>query len=123
MYKEEYEERGFPFRDFLLKLILIVLCVFLILWFVPRFISMNKNKCDNKCISEKENKSLSKNLDKMKRAGITYFTEDRVPKNDGENVTMTLRDMINKNIISIKDNNVKYDLVKSYVKLSKTNDE
>ena len=124
MYKEEYEDRGFPFRDFLLKLILIVLCVFLLLWFVPKFITMNKNKCDNKCISEKQNKALSNDLDKMKRAGLTYFTEDRTPKNNGESITLSLKDMINKNIVSIKNaNNVKYDLTKSYIKLSKTDNE
>ena len=30
MYNEEYENRGFPFRDFLLKLILIIIFVFLV---------------------------------------------------------------------------------------------
>ena len=124
MHKGEYEDRGFPFRDFLLKLILILLCVFLILWFVPRFISMNKNKCNNKCVNEKDNKAITTNLKKMKNAGLNYFAEDNVPKNNGDVITITLKDMINKKLVSIKNSkNVKYNLNKSYIKLSKIDEE
>ena len=38
MYTEDYENRGFPFRDFLLKLILIIIFVFLLVWLLPKFI-------------------------------------------------------------------------------------
>ena len=121
MNKEEYDDRGFPFRDFLLKLILIVICVFLLLWFLPKFTHSNKNTCreNGTCISQKE--SFSKNMKKMKRSAISYFDEERVPKNDGDSIFLTLKDMKNKSIINIKNSNgIKYDTKKSYIKLTKT---
>ena len=39
MYTDEYENRGFPFRNFLLKLILIIIFVFLLVWLLPKFIA------------------------------------------------------------------------------------
>ena len=49
MYTEEYEKRGFPFRDFALKLILVVIFVFLLIWLLPKFISpvINTKECKN----------------------------------------------------------------------------
>ena len=44
MYTEEYENRGFPFRNFLLKLILIIIFVFLLVWLLPKFIAPAVNK-------------------------------------------------------------------------------
>ena len=125
MQKEEYEDRGFPFRDFLLKLILVAVIVFLIIWFVPRFISMNKNKCNgNNCLtSSEQSKVLSKNLDKMKKAGINYFSEDKVPEKDGDSSKITLEDMKKKNVISnfSTKNGIKYNDKSSYVEVVKEN--
>ena len=39
MYTEDYETRGFPIRNFLLKLILIVAFVFLLVWLLPKIIN------------------------------------------------------------------------------------
>ena len=50
MYNEEYENRGFPFRDFLLKLILIIIFVFLLCWLLPKFIAptiVNENNSNS----------------------------------------------------------------------------
>ena len=44
MYTDEYENRGFPFRNFLLKLILIIIFVFLLVWLLPKFIAPAVNK-------------------------------------------------------------------------------
>ena len=32
MYTEEYEHKGFPFKDFLIKLILVIIFVLLLVW-------------------------------------------------------------------------------------------
>ena len=48
MYTDEYENRGFPFRNFLLKLILIIIFVFLLVWLLPKFIKPQVvENCDN----------------------------------------------------------------------------
>ena len=39
------------------------------------------------------------NIDKMKEAAISYYTDSRLPKNVGDSETMTLSDMIGKKII------------------------
>lgn len=123
MQKEEYEDRGFPFRDFLLKLILVAVIVFLIIWFVPRFISMNKNKCNGTTCSNtsEQSKMLSKNLEKMKKAGINYYSEDKVPVNNGDSSKITLKDMIKKSVISSfnTDKKIKYDEKSSYIEVIK----
>ena len=39
MYTEEYDKRPFPFRDFLLKFIIIVIFALFLIWLIPKFIS------------------------------------------------------------------------------------
>ena len=74
MYNEEYENRGFPFKDFLLKLILIIIFVFLLVWLLPKFIapaiSKNLEKNNNVTISDKALDALTSqifadNIDRM----------------------------------------------------------
>ena len=63
-------------------------------------------------------------MKKMKRSAISYFDEERVPKNNGDSIFLTLKDMKNKSIINIKNSNgIKYDTKKSYIKLTKTDND
>ncbi len=139
MYTEEYERRGFPFRDFLLKLILIIIFVFLLVWLLPKFISpstvvtkdgncggtTNGEVCDNSGIKALTSQIFSDNLEKMKEAAINYYTDERLPKEVGESDTMTLSDMIGKHLITplIDKNNKAVNVEKSYVKITKMDDE
>lgn len=127
MYTEDYENRGFPFRDFLLKLILIIIFVFLLVWLLPKFIKPTavENKEISKEISAISSQIFQNNLDKMKEAAILYYTEDKLPKEQGASDTMTLGDMIGKKIITplIDKNNKAVDTEKSYVKITKSTDE
>ena len=87
---------------------------------------------DSNC-SDKYEKSLNAltsqifadNLDKMKEAAISYYTTDRLPSEVGDSDKMTLSDMIGKKIIValIDKNNKAIDVEKSYVKITKTDDE
>ena len=45
MYTEEYEQKGFPIKDFILKAVLVLIFVFLLVWLLPKFIApiINKN--------------------------------------------------------------------------------
>ena len=157
MYTEEYERRGFPFRDFLLKLILVIIFVFLLIWLLPKFIkptvvtnaSNNTKATATEKSSSKNNKSskdstkctstscdmsgldaltsqiFADNINRMKEAAISYYTDERLPQNVGDSDKMTLSDMIGKKIIIalIDKNNKAVDVEKSYVKISKLDDE
>lgn len=132
MYTEEYEKRGFPIRDFILKVILVVIFVFLLIWLLPKFISptiTNKecknSTCDTSGIEALTSQIFADNLEKMKNAAISYYTDERLPKEVGESDKMTLSDMIGKKIIIalVDKNNKVCDLEKSYVKITKLDDE
>lgn len=127
MYTEDYENRGFPFRDFLLKLILIIIFVFLLVWLLPKFIkpSTVENKETIKEISALSSQIFNDNLNKMKEAAILYYTDERLPKEVGKYHQMTLSEMIGQKIITplIDKNNKAVDVEKSYVKITKAEDE
>ena len=137
MYTEEYERRGFPFRDFILKLILVIIFVLLLVWLLPKFIKPTVNyttkdgkacptsTCDTTGISALTSQIFADNLERMKDAAISYYTDERLPKEVGESDTMTLSDMIGKKIIIalIDKNNKACDLEKSYVKITKLDEE
>lgn len=128
MYTEEYEDRGFPFRDFLLKLILIIIFVFLLIWLLPKFITPTIKSCEgNKCqdISPLTSQIFADNLEKMKNAAISYYTNERLPQEVGDSYTLTLGDMIGLKLITplIDKNNKACDVEKSYVKITKMDNE
>ena len=138
MYTNDYERRGFPIRDFLLKLILVIIFVFLLAWLLPKFMGPSvynyNNKdgkscptgtCDTTGISALTSQIFADNIERMKNAAISYYTDERLPKNVGDSDKMTLSDMIGKKIILalIDKNNKVVDLEKSYVKITKLDDE
>lgn len=129
MYSEEYEERGFPFRDFLLKLILVIIFVFLLVWLLPKFMEptvvKKEGNSETTDISSLTSQIFADNLERMKDAAISYYTDERLPKEVGDSDKMTLSDMIGKKIIValIDKNNKACDVEKSYVKITKTEDE
>ena len=133
MYTEDYENRGFPFRDFLLKLILIIIFVFLLVWLLPKFISpktvennnSSNNNNSNSEISATNSQIFMDNINMMKDAAISYYTDERLPKEVGTYEKMTLSDMIGKKLIValVDKNNKACDVEKSYVKITKTDDE
>ena len=131
MYTEEYENRGFPFRNFLLKLILIIIFVFLLVWLLPKFIApaVNKDLKNNSSNTTQINALTSQifadNLNKMKEAAILYYTDERLPENNGEFKQMTLSEMIGLKLITplIDKNNKAVDVEASYVKITKSDNE
>lgn len=65
------------------------------------------------------------NITEMKDAAIAYYTDERLPQEVGESDKMTLSDMIGKKIMIplIDKNNKACDVEKSYVKITKVDDE
>ena len=135
MYTDDYEKRGFPLRNFILKLILIIVFVFLLCWLLPKFMvpAITKSLDDNGCSGAVETKGIkaltsqifADNMEKMKNAAISYYTTERLPQNVGDSKKMTLADMIGIKIITplIDKNNKAVDVEKSYVKITKTDSE
>ena len=68
---------------------------------------------------------FANNIDRMKDAAISYYTDERLPKEVGDSDKMTLSDMIGKKLILalIDKNNKACDVEKSYVKITKVDDE
>ncbi len=124
MYTDELvEKRRFPFRDFLLKLILVVVFVLLLVWLLPKFMApVATPKVD---LTPLTSQIFADNLKRMQDAATSYYTTERLPKEIGDKDTMTLRDMIAKNlIIPLIDKDGKVcDLDGSYVTITKLDTE
>ena len=136
MYTEEYENKGFPIRNFVIKLIILIAIVALLFWLVPKVLSPStktdvkttcngSSSCDLTGVNALTSQIFANNLEKMKDAAISYYTAERVPTEVGGTDQMTLSDMIGKKIIValIDKNNKAVDVEKSYVKITKMNEE
>lgn len=116
MYTEYEEKKGFPIRNFLIKLVLIIIFVLLLLWILP-IPSLKGNNNGNSIFNA--------NVQTMKDAAIDYFTTERLPQKVGDKVTLTLKEMLDlKLLLPFTDKNGDTcDLVKSYVSLEKQETE
>ena len=116
MYTEEKPRRGGLLKEFVMRLILIIIFVLLLLWIIPW------SKMD---VNPLKDQIFNANLQTMKEAGITYFTTERLPQNEGDKVTLTLQKMLDlKLIIPFTDRNGKScDVKKSYITLEKQETE
>ncbi|MBE6147758.1 MAG: hypothetical protein E7168_05470 [Firmicutes bacterium] len=123
MYTEENEKRGFPLRDFLLKLLLVIIFVLLLVWLLPKVIIPKLPESNQ--LSALTSQIFADNLDRMKDAAQSYYTNERLPQIIGEKDTMTLREMIaEKLVVPFVDKNGKAcDVDKSYVSIEKLEDE
>ena len=114
MYTEYEERRGFPFRDFLIKLAIVIVFVLLLFWLlpIPKMDGVN-------------NTIFNANVQTMKDGALTYFTTERLPKNVGDEVTLTLKEMLDlKLLLPFTDKNGDTcDVNKSYVTLEKMETE
>ena len=111
MYVETEEvKRGFPLRDFLIKLLLIIIFVVLLVLFLP--IPKMSGVID---------KIFNANVQTVKDAALSYFTTERLPKDVGSSVNLTLQEMIDLHLIlpfTDKDGNL-CNMEESYVSLKK----
>lgn len=116
MYTEE-RRRGSLLKDFILKLILIIIFVLLLIWLVPwpNMDSLNPLK----------DQIFNANLQTMKEAGITYFTTERLPEEVGDKTTLTLEEMLKLHLIVpfTDKNGDSCDVKKSFISLEKKETE
>ena len=121
MYTEENARGRFPLRDILLKAIIIIIFLILVIWLITKLTTPDKTNSE---ASSNYDKIFSENLEKMESAAFKYYTEDKLPKQTGEKKELTLREMINLNLLEAftDANNEACDVNKSYIRLTK-NDE
>lgn len=108
------ETRGFTIKDLLIRLILIIIFIFLLIWLFPM--------PDLKPLN---NQIFADNLDRMKNAAKSYYTIERLPKDFNTSKKMTLKEMIDQHLIlSLMDSNGNYcDENESYVQITKLENE
>lgn len=114
MYNEENENKNFFFRNLIVKVLLVLLFVFLLMWLFPM-----------PNLSPFYDKIFSANINTMTDAARSYFTTSRLPQEEGETKTLTLQEMLNnKMIIAFTDSDGNScDTNKSYVEVTKKDGE
>ena len=114
MYTEDGERRRFPILSFIAKLVLIIIFVLLLVWLLPK-----------PNLSGLNDRIFKDNVRDMKEAAENYFTTDRLPQEEGDSVTMTLQEMLDKKLLlPFKDKDGKScDTQNSYVKITKMEEE
>ncbi len=110
---------GFAFKSIILKLLLIIVLIFLIIWLFPTKGYM-KNLIDQK-LTTNSNQVFNSNIQTIQNASASYFTGNRLPSKVGESKTITLKEMIDqKLLVDITDGNgKKCDYNKSNAKVIK----
>ncbi len=108
------ERRGLTIKDLLIRLILIIIFIFLLIWLFPM--------PDLKPLN---NQIFADNVDRMKDVAKSYYTLERLPKDINSSKKMTLKEMIdNKLILPLMDSNGKYcSEDDSYIEITKLENE
>lgn len=122
MYTEENARGRFPLRDVLLKAIIVIIFLILIIFIITK---LTTNETSTNSSDSNYDKVFSANLEKMEDAAYKYYTEDKLPKEVGENTELTLREMINQNLLEAftDGNNEACDVNESYIRLTKNDND
>ena len=124
MYTEENERGRFPLRDILLKAIVVIIFIILIIFIISKLTTPNNNSNSNKTASNYD-KVFNENLSTMENAAYTYFTKDKLPTEVGSVSELTLREMINSNLIEAftDDDGKACNVNDSYIRLTKNDND
>ncbi len=108
------EKRGLTVKDLLIRLILIIIFIFLLIWLFPM--------PDLKPLN---NQIFADNLARMKDAAKSYYTIERLPRDINTSKRMTLKEMIDNHLIlRLIDSKGNYcDENASYVQITKLENE
>ncbi len=111
---ENEERKGLTVKDILIRLILVIIFIFLLIWLFPM---PNLKPLNNQIFAD--------NVDRMKDVAKSYYTLERLPSNINDSKRMTLKEMINsKLILPLMDSNGKYCSTKdSYIEITKLENE
>ena len=116
------EKKGFTFKDILVQTVIILLFVFLLVWLFPTRVSFNKL---NKRVDILSSTLFGANIQTMKDAAVSYYTNERLPKAVNDVERLTLKDMLNLHLLVdfVDGNGNKCSKTDSYVEVIKLKDE
>ena len=127
-----YEDRRetFTVKDIFLQLLFIVLLVFILIWLFPtkgyleRKLDGIESSIDGK-LQPLYTRLFTDNIITMKDAAKSYFTNPRLPQNVGDKVKLSLSEMYEKGLLLdlVDSNNKSCDATKSYVEVTKMDEE
>ena len=129
MRLDVYTHNGFFIRKLLLKVLILLGILLFLFGFIPMFRSYkssNKKVNDSiKIIEKNTNNSSENNFKKLKQASLSYFNSKNIPTKINDSKKVTLNTLINKKLISkiYNSDNKVCDVSKSYVKLTKLNND
>lgn len=114
MSKRERSGLGITLTGFLLRLILIIIFVLLLLWLLPM-----------PNLKHYYSSAFGQNIDKMKDAAMSYYTNERLPKTEKDSVKMTLKEMLDAKLLLpfVDSKGKKCDEDHSYVEVTKSGNE
>ncbi len=119
-YDDEIEERRFSWTDLFIKVIIVLIFILFTIWLISL---PNRKRVNTTTVASTS--AFSENINKMKDAGQSYFTAERLPEKVGEVKTITLERMYkNKMLLTLTDQNGKACSAKdSYVSMEKKDNE
>lgn len=115
MYSNE-KNPGLNWKDLLIKLIFVVVFILLLIWLF---------KINTPNMKPFYSNQFRENIKYMQDAAESYYTNERLPKNLGDSAEISLRDMINKNLILpfVDEDGNSCDLDASYVEVTKNQND
>lgn len=116
------ENKGFTIKDILIQLVVIVLFVFLLVWLFPTRANLGGL---NKKIDILTGTLYGQNMQTMKDAAISYYTNERLPQAINDVERLTLKDMLSLHLLVdfIDGNGNACSKNDSYVEVIKLKDE
>lgn len=125
------EQTNFSIKNVILQFLFVALFIFILIWLFPlksdltKAVNSNNNTTVNVDLSALTDRIFNENIIAMKDAAKSYYTTPRLPKNVGDKVKMTLKQMLDKKIIlPFTDKNGKAcDTEASYVEITKYDEE
>jgi len=114
-----YEERRnrLSLRDIILIILLMVLFIFVMVWLFPTkgYLEQNNVIVDNEIYNNY--------LENMSTVAKDYFINSKMPSNVGDTVKLTLSDMLEKKLIVEIGGNTSCDLEKSFIEVTKMDED
>ena len=110
MYNDD-KYRGINLRDIIIKVVFAIIFILIIIWLFPKTPNMKPFYSN----------VFRENISYMQDAAESYYTNDKLPKNVGDSVEMTLGEMIDKNIVLpfVDKDGKSCDTKASYVQVTK----
>lgn len=120
MYEEN--KKRFTARDIILQVLFVVLFILILIWLFPTKETLNNSNNTNSILL---GRIFNENIQTMKEAGISYYTESRLPKKIGDTKSITLDEMLDKNLVLpfVDANGKTCDTEDSYIEITKYDDE